>query len=691
MPLSFLAAIGADQREVFGLGNISGDDNSSLGDEDDDEDDDIASSDEENSHKPRQYKRLEKEKAAKAAAADLSDDDEAASGASDSDDDLARWGSNKRAYYNTNDLSKMDSDSEIDADEARRLELEEVTRRQRKARQGMEDADFGLGEADELGGAEEGGRGVKERERRRAELDEPTVAIEQSNAASTEMAPQELPSDPVARAALLAQLQKASPETVALAGEYADAVDQLLLTETVLEEFARLNPKHEGLGMFHLHCQTLYTYVTTLTFYFHLRASPKYASQPSLLTQHPVMSRILKLKEGLSAMEQLGFALPTEEEDADLSEGSDGIDDGTLIGANGKYDLSMFGGSEEDSDELGDLEDDELAQLIADEKENKKAVKSKGSKADGKVPKVKKSKPVAQPESQPATKKAKKDKKPKEIAPLAGLADEQDHLSSLIGSSSQRRKPASLAFIDDNGEAYGEATSLSASDLADKANKKKSLRFYTGQMDAKEARRGHAARDRMGGDSDIPYRDRERSRQAVEQARQAKEGAANRNGSAGAALDGEDWGEGDSRDWRDVMGIGSSTSNAASKSNGDDDDEADDYYDLVTGSRKEAKRAKKESYDSTRDSSRIIEDPSLPAGTHRSITRQISTNRGLTPHRKQDRNLRVKKRKKYEKAQKKLGSTRAVYKGGQGALQGGYQGESSGINTGVAKSRRFAN
>lgn len=88
---------------------------------------------------------------------------------------------------------------------------------------------------------------------------------------------------------------------------------------------------------------------------------------------------------------------------------------------------------------------------------------------------------------------------------------------------------------------------------------------------------------------------------------------------------------------------------------------------------------------------RIIEETSLDPGTHRSLTRQIATNRGLTPHRKQDRNLRVKKRKKYEKAQKKLSSTRAVYTGGQGSLQGGYSGESSGINTGVAKSRRFAN
>jgi len=60
----------------------------------------------------------------------------------------------------------------------------------------------------------------------------------------------------------------------------------------------------------------------------------------------------------------------------------------------------------------------------------------------------------------------------------------------------------------------------------------------------------------------------------------------------------------------------------------------------------------------------------------------------LTPRRKKDvRNPRVKKRKKYEEKKKKLGSMRPVYKGGEG--KGGYGGELTGIKTGLVKSVRL--
>jgi U3 small nucleolar RNA-associated protein 3 len=73
----------------------------------------------------------------------------------------------------------------------------------------------------------------------------------------------------------------------------------------------------------------------------------------------------------------------------------------------------------------------------------------------------------------------------------------------------------------------------------------------------------------------------------------------------------------------------------------------------------------------------------------RSLTRAIEKNKGLTPHRsKAVRNPRVKKRERYEKAKRKVSSQRAVYKGGQGALEGSYSGEKSGISM-VSKSRRF--
>lgn len=686
--------------EVLGL------DESDLEESSDADDDDIESDgsgeDEDEtstSKRQKQYKRLERERTARAEP--LSDDDEGLdSNASEDENDLSRWGPNKRAYYNTNDADQMESDSEIDEEQARRLELQEVKKLQTKSRRGMEDTDFGLGEADEIGGAEEGGRGLKEREKRRKDLDEavsekPIPSAPASTIASTS----ELPSDPVARASLLVQLHKDSPETIALAGDYADAVSQLLQVDSLLRSAEKSGVNHEGLGMHHMHYQALYTYVTTLTFYFHLRSSPKYSTNPQALSTHPILARLLQLKEGLSTMEELGFDLPTEEEEqAEEDEVEDDLDESMDML---KEKWPVVYGSEDEDEELGDLESDELAGLLADEKENGRRHGTASRVA--KLPRAAATSDATNERSGDtavAPLQSRKKKAPRRAleAPLSGLAADDSNHNDILGLASytsKRPSTGSVALdVSSGGDLYGEATALSAAELADKAAKKKSLRFYTGQMDAKEARRGSAARERMGGDTDIPYRDRERSRIAVEQTKAAKENRANGTSRGqDASLDDSEWGEADTRDWRDVMGAHGESGATSSKTRApaDSDDDDDGYYDLVTRGRQDAKRAKKETYDTARDEGRIIEDAELEPGSHRAINRQISTNRGLTPHRKQDRNLRVKKRKKYEKAQKKLSSTRAVYKGGQSALQGGYQGESSGINVGIAKSRRFAN
>jgi U3 small nucleolar RNA-associated protein 3 len=73
----------------------------------------------------------------------------------------------------------------------------------------------------------------------------------------------------------------------------------------------------------------------------------------------------------------------------------------------------------------------------------------------------------------------------------------------------------------------------------------------------------------------------------------------------------------------------------------------------------------------------------------RALTRAIEKNRGLTPRRsKTGRNPRVKKKLAYEKAKQKVGSQRAVFKGGQATLSGSYSGEKTGISL-TAKSRKF--
>ena len=72
----------------------------------------------------------------------------------------------------------------------------------------------------------------------------------------------------------------------------------------------------------------------------------------------------------------------------------------------------------------------------------------------------------------------------------------------------------------------------------------------------------------------------------------------------------------------------------------------------------------------------------------RKITYAIEKNKGLTPHRKKDvRNPRVKKRKKFDEKKKKLGSIKPVYKGGE--ARGGYGGELTGIKSNLVRSTKL--
>jgi U3 small nucleolar RNA-associated protein 3 len=114
----------------------------------------------------------------------------------------------------------------------------------------------------------------------------------------------------------------------------------------------------------------------------------------------------------------------------------------------------------------------------------------------------------------------------------------------------------------------------------------------------------------------------------------------------------------------------------------------DEYYDMVAqGAQKKRadKAARYEALAKARKGERVVETEQVGADGKRQITYQIQKNKGLTPHRKKEvRNPRVKKRMKFEEKQKKLRSVKAVYKGGEGP--GGYQGELSGIKTGLVKS-----
>jgi U3 small nucleolar RNA-associated protein 3 len=84
----------------------------------------------------------------------------------------------------------------------------------------------------------------------------------------------------------------------------------------------------------------------------------------------------------------------------------------------------------------------------------------------------------------------------------------------------------------------------------------------------------------------------------------------------------------------------------------------------------------------------LYDENDLTVGEKRGTTWAMLSNKGLTPHRKkEDRNPRVKKRLKYEKAKKKLKSVRAVAV--DKSKVGAYGGELTGIKPNLAKSIRF--
>jgi U3 small nucleolar RNA-associated protein 3 len=198
---------------------------------------------------------------------------------------------------------------------------------------------------------------------------------------------------------------------------------------------------------------------------------------------------------------------------------------------------------------------------------------------------------------------------------------------------------------------FGDATELTPRELAEKAQRKKTLRFYTSQITQKANKRGAAGRD-AGGNLDIPHRERFRERQA-----KAAEEAERRGKKSGKPTQDSP----EDEDGDDTM--------APTRANGVDDDD-EDYYDMVAAlskQKKADKTAAAQAYaQAQKEGGRVIEEETIGEDGKRKITYAIDKNKGLTPFRGKVQNPRVKKRMKYKEKLKKLGSVRQVYKGGEG-------------------------
>ncbi|KAI0382827.1 Sas10 C-terminal domain-containing protein [Hypomontagnella monticulosa] len=255
--------------------------------------------------------------------------------------------------------------------------------------------------------------------------------------------------------------------------------------------------------------------------------------------------------------------------------------------------------------------------------------------------------------------KAKAERKAKAIE--ASLAN----LDALVAAKKPKKKLNAEIVARDSDSDFGEEETLDVKSAAEKAARKKSLRFYTSQIVQKANRRAGAGRD-AGGDVDIPYRERLKDRQARLNAEAEKRG---KKGSMGADL-GEASDEEDERLANAVRG------------------DEDEYYDLIaakSSKKKGEKAARSAALNAASKHDRVVETQVIGEDGKRKVTYQIEKNKGLAPKRKKEaRNPRVKKRKAYEEKQKKLKSMKPVYGGGEG--RGGYGGELTGIKSGLIKS-----
>jgi len=523
------------------------------------------------------------------------------------------------------------------------MEEQEAKRLQLKARDALDDVDFGLGDSIEGGTLEP----------ETVDLLEPTEAF----------AVQPLPKD---REALIKHIERTNPETLALARDWDDIAHALVKAQAKIAAVETEQPDALSLGMLHLHYQTLLTYATTLAFYLHLGASEKYAQRPELLRSHPIISRLLTLKQSLSTLEELDFAASDDDEDdldVDLDElESDDLDDSSMTGLDRKA-LREFG-----------VELAELQELLKEAGNGEQQVVE--TKQEPQRPSPKKSKKKSKETTlasngvdEPPKKKRRTSASSSSSLPIFDLEEPTfPSTSSLKPSKSSSTKSKPSASIQDTLDPYGEPISLQSSDLQDKASRQRSLRFHTARIESTSQRR-EKARDRSGGgDDDIPWKDRKKGKEEKQKKELLKQG----RGAGGDDLDGED--------------PEPRASNRSMDGSGSEEEGEEGYYELVKRKTKERKEKKKTDYDDAQAASRVVEDES--ADGPRSLTRAILKNKGLTPSRsKSIRNPRVKKRMRFEKAKKKVSSQRAVYKGGIGE-SGRYDGEKSGISK-VIKSTRL--
>nr|XP_004251254.1 something about silencing protein 10-like isoform X1 [Solanum lycopersicum] len=532
-------------------------------------------------------------------------------------EEASLWGRAKKSYYQNKENVEESSDEDLIAEEEA-----EVLRMQQKKAKSLSAADFGI-EDDELTFEEILVQG------------KPGSAVSADEEAKNETvtAYEEVQKDlnALTKEEQMDVVYSSAPELVGLLSELGEAHEQL--DNKVNPLFNKIDGKNmiKG-GMHYIEVKKLLllSYCQAITFYLLLKSE----GQP--VRDHPVISRLVEIKNLLNKMKELDGYLPSKLEDL-LHKNVDNITGVELVGRN--LDSESLPSSDKPSvvsTDIKEAEPQEAELVDANGLNIQRKKESKRKRQDDQV---------GIQSMEMLKVRASLEEKLKQTGVLSSIArktEKQNKRSRLLNRL--------LATPDDFDDDV-----MGAEDDRETRSLNKLSRLLTPQV----------ARPKIiSGDDDLPKRDDIGERRRKHELRVL----------AGAGVEPTD-------DVNHETGDHASDDVATS-----DDSEMDSDMEFYREVEKQhsAKLAAKEKMYSR--SPAMLSTPETVVDGKRQINYQMEKNRGLTRNRKkQDKNPRKKYRGKHEKAQKRReGQVQKIKK-----PSGPYGGETTGINVGISRSIRF--
>ncbi|KAK4709514.1 hypothetical protein R3W88_030439 [Solanum pinnatisectum] len=532
-------------------------------------------------------------------------------------EETSLWGRRKDSYYQNKENVEESSDEDLIAEEEA-----EVLRMQQKKAKSLSAADFGI-EDDELTFEEiliqgKPGSAVSADEEAKNETGSAYEVVQKDLNALTKEEQMDV-------------VYSSAPELVGLLSELGESLEHL--DNKVNPLFNKINGKNmiKG-GMHYIEVKRLLllSYCQAITFYLLLKSE----GQP--VRDHPVISRLVEIKNLLNKMKELDGYLPSKLEDL-VHKDVDNVTGVKLAGRS--LDSESLPISDKPSGVSTDIEEAEPHEAELAETNvlnSQQKTESKRKRQDDQV---------GIQSMEMLKVRASLEEKLKQTGVLNSIArknEKQNKRSRLLNGM--------LATPDDFDD-----DAMGAEDDRETRSLNKLSRLLTSQV----------ARPKIiSGDDDLPKRDDIGERRRKHELRVL----------AGAGVEPTD----------DVNNEpGDHASDDVATSDGSEMDSDMEFYREVEKQHSAKLAAKEKMYSR---SPAMLSTPETVVDGKRQINYQMEKNRGLTRNRKkQDKNPRKKYRGKHEKAQKRReGQVQKIKK-----PSGPYGGETTGINVGISRSIRF--